>query len=385
MPNTMASNSSSNRDVSKDGSNLAKQQSTITAILDKLDAADNSKFRNRRQAIRATYRPIDIPIRIFHPGGSVAFKAVAMRNLSATGAGFLYTGFLHIGTRIELTLPRRAGGEDVITGKVIFCAHVTGSFHQIGVRFEQKIVPASYVDRESMEKIEGAGLPPLTIGGSVLHIDDSEVDRKLMAHYLKSTKVLLTSVAGLEAAVEAVKATKFGLVLCELNFKTTTGEVIIAKLREAGYDGRFIVVTSETSAERFRAIRGAGAIGMLSKPYDLAKLKKLISPFLSRVAADDVVASTLAAEPSMQSLIERYVTSVRQLALEIETAAKENQLDRIRQICNSLKGSGSSYGFAILSESAKEAMRSLDATMSLQESNDQIRKLLDLCKRVIVR
>lgn len=385
MLKLMQSRPSGKSGSDKDGSGLERQQAAITAILDKLDRADDSKFRNRRQSARYSYRRIDVPVRVFHPGGTMAFKAAATRNLSATGAGFLYTGFLHIGTKVELTLRRRGGGEDVIPGKVIFCVHASGTFHQIGVRFDPKINPKNYVDRESLEKVEGAGLPPTTLGGEVLHVDDSEVDRKLLAHYLKSTKVTLTSMASVDGPAEAVKSTKFDLVLCEANLKSTTGETLIKLLRESGYVGRIIVITAENAPERLRALKAAGATGMLSKPYDQNKLLSLIGVFLKRVTADGGVVSALAAQPEMKALIEKYVASVQQSAQDIEAAIRENQIDRLRHICNSLKSSGASYGFAVLSESAKETMRSLDATMSVQESADQVNKLLDLCKRVIVR
>lgn len=380
----MASPAQSNQWSDKNASALARQGGTITAILDKLDAADDSKFRNRRQAPRYSFRRLDVPVRIFHPGGTVAFKAVATRNLSSSGTGALYTGFLHIGTKVEVTLSRRGGGDDVVPGKVVFCVHVSGAFHAVGIRFDSKVSPRHYVEPADLQKIDGAGAAPTTLSGNVLHVDDSEVDRKLMAHYLKTTKITLTSMPSSGGVLEAVQQAKFNLILCEANFKQNTGEALIRQLREAGYAGRVIIVTSETAGERLRALKQSGATGMLGKPYDQAKLFALISPFLTRVPADAGVVSSLTAQPEMKSLIERYVANVKQLATDIETTLKENQLDRLRQICNSLKGSGTSYGFTVLAESAKETMRSLDATNSMQESDAQIRKLLDLCKRVMV-
>jgi DNA-binding response OmpR family regulator len=374
---------SANSTSSNGASSLIRQQPVITAILDRLDAADDSKFRNRRGTPRYSLRRIDVPVRIYHPGGTVAFKMVATRNLSATGIGLLYTGFLHIGTKIEIALERRAGGHDLIRGTVVFCVHVAGSFHHLGVHLDQKISPRIYVDRASFEKMD-AGAVPTTLAGTLLHLDDSEVERKLLAHYLKTTKISLTSLPGGQAGIDAVTQNQYDLALCEANFKSVTGERLIGQLREAGYAGRILVVTSETLPDRLRALKQAGAIGMLGKPYDQAKLFALIGAFLKRVPADSGVVSSLAKDPEMRSLIDRYVANVHQLATDIEKAVTENQIDRMRQICNSLKGTGASYGFAALSESAKEAMRTLDATMSIQESEAQIRQLLKLCKRVIV-
>jgi DNA-binding response OmpR family regulator len=348
-----------------------QQQVSINAILDKLDSADDAKFRNRREAIRHPCRRFDVTLRAFHPGGSVAFRAVAMRNLSSSGAGFLHTGFLHIGTRVEMTIPRLKGGSETHAGKIIFCAHIAGTYHQIGVRFDHKISPEEHV-----ELVGKANSPARdhALGGSMLQIDNSERDRQLMAHYLGATQVALTSVASGQDALAAMKGGNFDLVMCEANLKGTFSDVVIGQLREAGYKGKVIAVTAtDTSPERIQAMQEAGVTDLLSKPYNQARLLSLVGPFLKRVPVVNAEATT--PKQQMNSLMQRYMSSIRQLSGDIELATKEKRVDQLEQICSSLR----------LAEAARSVMQNIDANSSAEVINAQIKELLTMCKSMITR
>lgn len=350
---------------------LAQQQATITAILDRLDSGDDARFRNRRQAIRHKYRRIDTTIRAFHPGGSVAFGPIAMRNLSSTGAGFLYTGFLHIGTRVELMLPRLEGGEDILPGKIIFCGHITGQFHQIGVRFDDKITPRHYVD---IPADKPAAAPAFTLGGIMLHIDDSKADRELMARSLGATQIALTSVANPQDAVAAIKARAYDLVLCDANLQGVFGDEVIGHLRDAGYKGKVVAVASADSTERIQLMQKAGAVDLLSKPYSQKTLFSKLGTFLKRVPSGAGIAAPVHSTKSeMASLLDRYMQIVKQLAADIERATKEHRLDQMEQICSSLS----------LAEAARTAMQNLSANSSVETTNAEIKKLFNLCKSMI--
>ena len=111
---------------------------------------------------RIPFRRSDVACRIYHPGGSMTTASVATRNLSAGGTSFLYHGFLHKNTKIELVLARRQGSEDVIAGTVTHCQHLVRTYHQIGMKFATKVFPKLYLDPNDMarcrEKIELAEL-----------------------------------------------------------------------------------------------------------------------------------------------------------------------------------------------------------------------------------
>jgi CheY-like chemotaxis protein len=358
----------------------------LNQLLDKLDALDAGDFRNRRSSARCVYRKTDVPVRIHHPGGSTSFKAVASRNLSATGLGFLYTSFLHNGTRVEVVLKRRLGGEDTIVGKVVFCAHVAGVFHQIGVKFGEKIFPKLYLDPGSYDEVDGeAPVDAARLSGRVLYVDDQEMDRILMKHHLKPTKIEFVGVPGEKEALAEIAKGRFDVVLCDLNLETGPGEQVVKAIRNAGYNGPICMVTAETSQARLRAAQEAGAAGVLGKPYEQAKLIALLAGWLGSTNKEEQIVSTLSGQTDSVDMLEKYVASVHEQIKEIQASAEQEQLEKLRVHCMNLKGSGSGYGFAVLSEAAKEAVKSLDATMSAAESAVQIQRLLDICRRLVAK
>lgn len=360
----------------------------LTALLDKLDALDDSgsSHRNKRQSVRCTFRRCDVNIRIHHPGGTTTARAVATRNLSANGIGFLYPSFIHTGTSCEVTLTRRLGGADLIKGKVVFCAHVGGVFHQVGMKFDEKIFPRLYLDPGSYAEVE-ADVPSdvTSLKGNVLYIDDQEMDRLLMTHHLKATSIRLTSVATQKDALAELQRTNFDVVLIDLNLETATGEEVVKLIRTGGYTGPVAAVTGETSPMRLQAAQSAGASAILAKPYEQPKLLALLGTWLNGATPSDPIYSTVEAGSDLAPMLAKYVENVRTLAQQLQVCADKDNFDKLRNICVALKGSGSGYGFGTVSDAAKEAVKNLDATMSAAESAVQVQRLIDICKRVSVR
>ena len=175
-------------------------EAELRGILDRLDAGDaDNPARNRRGTPRVAFRKIEVLCRIFHPGGSMTSTLVATRNLSAGGASFLYPGFLHKNTKIELVLGRRQGGEDVVSGTITHCQLVKGSLHLMGVRFVTKVFPKLYLDPSEWNELgDGATVDAAKLSGVVVHLDPQEMDRLLLRHFVSGTKIDLVSVATLD-------------------------------------------------------------------------------------------------------------------------------------------------------------------------------------------
>ena len=260
----------------------------MEAILDKLDAVDDSRFRNRRAGgDRVRFRLLNLPVRVTHPGGSSSERVVASRNLSASGMGFLYDSFLYNGTRVVLRLPRRLGGEDALHGKVVYCAHVSGAFHQVGVRFDQKIFPQLYVnDAAALPAGPGAASPAAArtpkLSGRLLVIDPQEMDSALVEHHLRDSGMQVVCVTDELKAMATIASPgePFSAVLCELDVQAPVSEVVIAQLREAGFTGPVIAAAAVKVDRTMQACANSvGAVKLISKPYDRAELLSALSTY----------------------------------------------------------------------------------------------------------
>lgn len=356
------------------------------ALLDRLDAADaENPAKNRRAMARIPFRRTDVACRIYHPGGSMTTAAIATRNLSVGGTSFLYHGFLHKNTKIELVLARRLGGEDVIAGVVTHCQHIVRSYHLIGMRFAAKIFPKLYLDPADWNALsDGAPVDAATLSGHVLHLDESEMDRLLLTHHLSGTKIDLTSVATPAEAVERIKAKLPDVVLCD----AATGGVaaVVKLLRDAGFHGPVGLLTAETAPAAMKAATEGGAAAVLAKPYDAGKMLSMLGTWLSSGAAEgEAIYSTLAESPATKPLIEQYVQRVRVLVRDLQKAVQGGDLKSVRAVCQTLRGTGAGFGFAAVTQIAKEAVTTLDETQSVNEAAAHLQQLEMTCRRLTVK
>ncbi len=358
----------------------------LEALLNRLDEHDqaNPQAANRRRCARANFRRTGVPVRISHPGGSNSLKVVATRNLSSGGMAFLNTGFLHNGTHCAVVLKRRLGGEDVIQGRVMHCSHVGGTWHQIGVKFNAPIFPKLYLDPNDWTSVDDSeSIDAGKLAGAVLHIDDQEMDRRLLKHHLRDTAITLVSCATSVEALALIKQQTFDVILCDLILAEEEGETVIQKLREAGFTGTIALVTAETTPSRLKLAQAAGAVGIISKPYQPARILSMLSGWLGGSAGEAPIHSNMDTESGMQPLLDEYVSNVRQLVIQLAVATEKKNVEAVRNLCVSLKGSGTNYGYPTLTEVACEAIKALDATASIEDATVQIQQLESICRRLV--
>lgn len=83
---------------------------------------------------------ITIEVVLTHPGGGEVHVRAVVKDVSKTGLGMLYGGFLHHGTRVAV----RFIGDDrnalIVQGaRVVRCVHVQGPVHDVGMKFDAEV------------------------------------------------------------------------------------------------------------------------------------------------------------------------------------------------------------------------------------------------------
>ena len=112
-------------------------------MLARLDAFARSSGgeRESRSEKRWPYRTSNIALIVQHPGGGAGRFLVCSRNLSAGGIGFIHGGYLHPGSECSILLRDRDGSPMALAGKVVYCRHLNGRYHEIGIKFSERIDP----------------------------------------------------------------------------------------------------------------------------------------------------------------------------------------------------------------------------------------------------
>lgn len=359
----------------------------MTVILDRLDALEEqSQDKKRRSTPRYSYRWPDLSMRITQLGGSVHDCKVQSRNLSAAGLSILYTGFLYDGTEVGIRLRKRIGTDEVVPGKVMWCRHISGSLHSIGIQFRNRVFAKLYIDPSMLGDAEqGERVDPTKMEGSVLMIEDQLMDRLLFEHQVKATRINVDTVATCEEALAKIASgAQYDIVLSDLNLAEMKGEEAFKQIRGVGYKGALIAVTAETTPARIMAAQTAGAAAVIRKPYDFDVMMATLAAFMKDggVSDEQLIYSTLKQQPGFDKVLGQYVDGVKALGASLKHSMDAGDFSQVRAKCQTLKGSGAGFGFAQLSDAAREAGRSLDTTRSLTESATLVEQLIQLCRRV---
>ena len=357
------------------------ERSKLLCRLDETPAGASG--RDRRRYRRWEYRRSDIAVLVQHPGGGTGRYLVCARNISAGGISFIHGGYLHPGSECRIVLPRRDGMPLPVTGIIVHCRHLEGCFHEIGIRFAQELDPASLLPQSEDGELEADDqtleLPVLE--GQVLVVDRSHSDRKLLTHYLAATGVTLTMVDTTGAALDVIHRRQFQIVLCDLNLE---GDVVrmIKQIRKTGYQGPIIVVTAENVPARLAEARAAGANEIIGKPFNPLHLASVLAEWLEATPVDRPIYSSLEEKPGMPELIFEFIEQAQRMAHQLEKSLDAGETGGVREICLGLAGSGSGYGFPLLTDAARDALTALGTSQSRQDVEAPLRRLVAICQRL---
>jgi two-component system chemotaxis response regulator CheY len=118
----------------------------------------------------------------------------------------------------------------------------------------------------------------------ILAADDSPSMREMVRMSLGSAGFEVTSAADGDEALRLAAATAFDLVLLDVNMPVRDGFDVIRALRaEAAYRHTpILMLTTESSPDRKREGKNAGATGWIVKPFDPAQLIATVHRVLLR-------------------------------------------------------------------------------------------------------
>ncbi|MDY7108569.1 MAG: response regulator [Planctomycetota bacterium] len=341
----------------------------------------------RRRHARWEYRALDIAVRLTHPGGGQSRLLVCSRNLSAGGIAFLHGGYLHPGSECTLVMIRRDGTRQKLTGTIRHCRFLRGTCHEAGIKFDHPIDPHEFLLPSSLESTErgdklGPSIQIPSLNGCVLLADDSETDRRLVAHQLSATGLVVVPAATSGSALDALQQTDFDAVLCGLDLDAGGGLYAVMRIRDSGYGGPILVFTAEISEEALLRVREAGADEVLGKPYDAGYVMYLLSECLHQPTPSEPLVSRLESEPGMAELLIEYIDEAQRLSHRLSKAVDEEDFPAARELCLRLAGSGANHGFDQVSVAARDALRALDAAGDVTACLAPVRRVLSICARM---
>jgi two-component system, chemotaxis family, chemotaxis protein CheY len=117
---------------------------------------------------------------------------------------------------------------------------------------------------------------------TILAVDDSASMREMVSYTLKSAGFDVVSACDGQEALNIARTRSFDLVLTDVHMPVMDGLSLVKELRQLA-TGKFtpiLILTTETSTEKKREGKDAGATGWIVKPFNpdqlLATIKKVL-------------------------------------------------------------------------------------------------------------
>lgn len=353
----------------------------------KVDAGDAQRSQwAKKRPPRLPYERDDVCVRATQPGGGITTATVYSHDLSAGGLSFLHPAYLHVGTALSVTLPRRLAGEDSATGRVAWCRHVSGTWHAVGVKFNEPISPKLFVNPTDWDRLPtNNSVRPAMLAGQVLMVDDQEIDRMLFAHVLRETKLTITAVTDIEQASQAIGRLVFDVVCLDLNLGVGRpgGAAGIPRLRASGCKAPFVVISGDAAARQSIANHPDVAVS-LAKPYDADQLIAALAGALDVGGAelDDPLYSELSQQDGASDLLKSFCDKVQQSMRQFKRDVAQGRLAEVRLTCQMLRGSAGGFGYPMVAAAASDAVKAIDGSGDVGEADADIRRLIAMCKRL---
>jgi CheY-like chemotaxis protein len=270
-----------------------------------------------------------------HPAGGIARVIAHARLLRSDGIIVLSGGFSYPGSSFTATLTSKEGDSLSVRGTVVACRHVEGIYHELKIKFGQRIDPHLFIEpAQSGSDEEVATVDLSNLRGKVLHLDDSDADGRLLAHFLRGSGIELKSVLTSEEALAHLGSAMVDIFLCDLNLGAGKDALpVVESATKAGFCGPTVILTAENNPTKLAAVKAAGIEFILPKPYQKNALVQLMIKLHQQVGAissGQAIYSTLSDQADADEMLAAYVPSIQTLAQDLQKKMIARDLAGVR-------------------------------------------------------
>jgi signal transduction histidine kinase/DNA-binding response OmpR family regulator len=207
----------------------------------------------------------------------------------------------------------------------------------------------------------GGKLPATSAATRILVAEDTEDNRLLLEHYLRSEPVELRfAFTGQEALDVVQRGEKFDLILMDIDMPVLNGYEAAKAIRawetSHGSSTPIVALSADAMREAVHASLDAGCVAHVAKPVERGALLKVIQRYANANSVHPIQAPATAVPVSEQvrALVPRYLASKHKQIEEARASLLSRDFAPIRRFGHNLKGTGRGYGFPAIEELGRE-------------------------------
>ena len=358
----------------------------LEAFLDRLDGMTVQGLGSEARAYaRWPLREAFIDVCLQERGTFQRCMLMATRNVSNGGIAVLHSSYMYPGSKCTVALPSRNAQDKepiVMTGKIVRCAHREGMIHEIGIQFDEPIDASRFVAKLMPTNAGSEIARAAKLEGTVLQIDASPVDRRLIEYFLSVTKIKLVSASTFEEAKKLAAGT-VDLILTDMIMPDGKVQDFVKWMRNQCNPTPIALHTATPMAQVRQQMQSMEVQGLLTKPVDKGALLAAMIEFLSAPKSRKAVQKSKSldkSDPTVREIVTLFRNELTTIVTSIEEAVSKDDSMAIYAMALRLSGTAPTLGFEQLGKIAGRTAELVAATMSCEESSAQIEALIESCK-----
>ena len=241
----------------------------------------------------------------------------------------------------------------------------------VGAEFRVRL-PAESAEQEVASSDAPAPAAAGRLGGRVLVAEDNGDIRYLLSAHLDRLGVQYKMEHDGFAAVQAALGGGFDLVLMDLEMPVMDGFEAAHVLRENGYTGPIVAMTSHVEGPATERARNEGCDAVTAKPLRGDQMESLLHKYLNFAPAGEPAPL----EREKEVLTAKYLEQCRRDVATLRQGLAAGKFETISGIAHRLRGAGGFYGFDEITQlglevetaaSAKQTSRNAELVERLSE------------------
>ncbi len=229
--------------------------------------------------------------------------------------------------------------------------------------------------------------------GRALVADDSASHQLLMLVLMKKIGLEAKIVGNGAAAIEAVDAENFDIIVMELRMPKVNGIDAARAIRQKGTTVPIIALLSDPYSVDLKECLKVGFDGYIQKPitkktlYDMMK-KHLDGSQLRQANKSEnqfdesMLISTIAKGQDVSSVIDTYFEELPEILDDLSEANGNDDIEIIQELVKELKGASNDDGLGLLRKYAEDLEKVLKQT-NMDKSHEAIDEVYSICLKLI--
>src|SRR5262249_43281979 len=223
--------------------------------------------------------------------------------------------------------------------------------------------------------------------GRVLVAEDSLETQAQLSAFLTGAGLEVVVARDGQQAIDQALASRFDLVIMDMEMPVLDGYAATRALRARGYSGVILALTAHAHPDDREKCLSAGCTGFLAKPDNWNGFLGVLATWLPPAGGHDAgcrpgVASlpVHGEQASFAALVREYVAGLPDRMAGLRAALVQSNWRQLARGAHQLKGSAAMYGFADVSETAglvEAAVLEKQNTDLIEELTNELGQIVD--------